>query len=78
MGESVGTYQIPPGQANVRVSVHKYLEVHQLQEARMTECQYPLKYHYISTIHCVLGVGNTSVHTLQDIVQQLTVYLALA
>ena len=49
------THPIPSGQANVRVSVYKYLEVHQFQEARMTECQYSLKDHDISTIHCVLG-----------------------
>lgn len=49
------THPIPSGQANVGVSVYKYLEVHQFQEARMTECQYSLKDHDINTIHCVLG-----------------------
>lgn len=80
MGECVRTHQIPSGQANVRVSVYKYLEVHQLQEPRMTECQYSLKHHYISTIHCVLGrqCRILLLHTLQHMVQQLTVYLALA
>ena len=69
----------PPGQANVRVSVHKYLEVHQLQKGGVAEGKDSLKHHHIGSVHCVLGTRAGSVAgPAHRATGSLTLYLALA
>ena len=38
-------------QANVRVCIHKDLEVHQIKQTAIVECQNPFKEDHISSVH---------------------------
>ena len=62
----------PSGQSHIRISVHKDLEVHQIQQFFASEGEYALKYDHVGSIHSFLQKTQREVTFLET--QQIMLY----